>query len=192
METSLLGVFSALDFFIWFVFWEMVLVPMYFLIGIWGGPRRKYAAIKFFVYTNVASLLMFIGFIGLVFGLGDSITSLDMPAIAQALNSGQLARPRWHRRGHAESPRVLRDVHRLRREGPDSPVPHVAAGRSRRSTDAGVGHAGGRHAEDGYLRAAPVQLHHASRRGEGLRVHHRPLGGRERHLRCAPRVGQPT
>ncbi|GKZ13823.1 NuoM family protein [Haladaptatus sp. T7] len=90
MEMSLLGVFSALDFFIWFIFWEMVLVPMYFLIGIWGGPRRKYAAIKFFVYTNVASLLMFIGFIALVFGLGDSITSLDMPVIAQALNDGQL------------------------------------------------------------------------------------------------------
>ncbi|MFH5798187.1 NuoM family protein [Haladaptatus sp. DYF46] len=90
MEMSLLGVFSALDFFIWFIFWEMVLVPMYFLIGIWGGPRRKYAAIKFFVYTNVASLLMFIGFIGLVFGLGDSITSLDMPAIAMALNGGEL------------------------------------------------------------------------------------------------------
>ncbi|WP_433627883.1 complex I subunit 4 family protein [Halomicrococcus sp. NG-SE-24] len=88
METSLLGVFAALDFFVWFVFWEMVLVPMYLLIGVWGGPRRKYAAIKFFVYTNVASLVMFIGFIALVFGLGDSVTSMDMPAIAQALNDG--------------------------------------------------------------------------------------------------------
>ncbi|WP_227376060.1 complex I subunit 4 family protein [Haladaptatus halobius] len=90
METSLLGVFSALDFFVWFVFWEMVLVPMYFLIGVWGGPRRKYAAIKFFVYTNVASLVMFIGFIALVFGLGDSVNTLDLPAIALALNDGQL------------------------------------------------------------------------------------------------------
>ena len=89
-EVCLIGLFSALDFFVWFVFWELVLVPMYLLIGVWGGPRRKYAAIKFFVYTNVGSLLMFIGFIGLVFGLGDSIHSLSMPAIAQALNSGQL------------------------------------------------------------------------------------------------------
>ncbi len=70
MEANLLGVFTALDFFVWFIFWEAVLVPMYFLIGIWGGPRRKYAAIKFFVYTNIASLVMFIGFIALVFGLG--------------------------------------------------------------------------------------------------------------------------
>jgi NADH-quinone oxidoreductase subunit M len=90
MEASLIGVFAALDFFVWFVFWEGVLVPMYFLIGIWGGPRRKYAAIKFFIYTNIASLVLFIGFFGLVFGLGDSISTLDMPAIAQALRAGEL------------------------------------------------------------------------------------------------------
>ena len=90
LEASLLGVFSALDFFLWFVFWEMVLVPMYVLIGVWGGPRRKYAAIKMFVYTNLASLVMFIGFVALVFGLGDSVTTFDMPAVAQALRNGQL------------------------------------------------------------------------------------------------------
>jgi len=85
MEAALVGVFSVLDFFAWFVFWEAVLVPMYFLIGIWGGPRRKYAAIKFFVYTNIASLVMFVGFVALVFGLGDAVNTFDMPAIAQAL-----------------------------------------------------------------------------------------------------------
>ncbi|MFB6172944.1 MAG: NuoM family protein [Haloarculaceae archaeon] len=90
MEASLVGVFTALDFFVWFVFWEAVLVPMYFLIGIWGGPRKEYAAIKFFVYTNIASLVMFIGFFALVFGLGGSVSTLDMPAIAQALRAGQL------------------------------------------------------------------------------------------------------
>ncbi|RNJ26877.1 complex I subunit 4 family protein [Halosegnis longus] len=87
MEASLVGVFGALDFLIWFVFWEAVLVPMYFLIGIWGGARRKYAAIKFFVYTNIASIVMFVGFFGLVFGLGDSISSLALPEIAQALRT---------------------------------------------------------------------------------------------------------
>jgi NADH-quinone oxidoreductase subunit M len=90
MEAALVGVFGALDFLMWFVFWEAVLVPMYFLIGIWGGARRKYAAIKFFVYTNIASIVMFIGFFGLVFGLGDSVSSLDLPAIAEALRAGQL------------------------------------------------------------------------------------------------------
>ncbi|WP_232701296.1 complex I subunit 4 family protein [Halobacterium wangiae] len=86
MEASLLGVFTALDFIVWFVFWEFVLVPMYFLIGIWGGPRRKYAAIKFFVYTNVASLVMFIGFVALVFAL--PVATMDLPTIAEALRVG--------------------------------------------------------------------------------------------------------
>jgi NADH-quinone oxidoreductase subunit M len=90
MEANLLGVFTALDFFLWFVFWEAVLVPMYFLIGIWGGPRRKYAAIKFFVYTNAASLLMFIGFMSLVFALGDSVSSFALPEISAALAAGEL------------------------------------------------------------------------------------------------------
>ncbi|WP_321168969.1 NuoM family protein [Halorubrum sp. CBA1125] len=90
MEANLIGVFTALDFFLWFVFWEAVLVPMYFLIGVWGGPRRKYAAIKFFVYTNAASLLMFLGFMSLVFGLGDSASSFALPEITQALAAGEL------------------------------------------------------------------------------------------------------
>ncbi len=90
IEANLIGVFAALDFFVWFIFWEAVLIPMYLLIGIWGGPRRKYAAIKFFVYTNVASLVMFGAFIALVFGLGDSVTSFALPEIATAMLAGEL------------------------------------------------------------------------------------------------------
>ncbi len=60
METGLIGVFCALDFFLFYVFWEIVLLPMYFLIGVWGGPRRIYASIKFFIYTLVGSVLMLI------------------------------------------------------------------------------------------------------------------------------------
>ncbi|MDS0474290.1 NuoM family protein [Natrinema sp. 1APR25-10V2] len=86
IEAMLIGVFSALDFFLWFVFWEAVLIPMYLLIGIWGGPRRKYAAIKFFVYTNVASLVMFGSFIALVFGL--DVSSFALPEIATAMLEG--------------------------------------------------------------------------------------------------------
>ena len=89
MEANLLGVFTALDFFLWFVFWEAVLVPMYFLIGVWGGPRRKYAAIKFFVYTNVASLAMFIAFVALV--LAAPVETFDLPAVATALRGAELA-----------------------------------------------------------------------------------------------------
>ncbi len=88
IEANLIGVFAALDFFVWFIFWEAVLIPMYLLIGIWGGPRRKYAAIKFFVYTNVASLVMFGAFIALVFGLGDAVTSFALPEITTAMLAG--------------------------------------------------------------------------------------------------------
>ena len=86
IEANLIGVFVALDFFLWFIFWEAVLIPMYVLIGVWGGPRRKYAAIKFFVYTNVASLVMFGAFIAFVLGLGDTVTSFSLPEITQAFH----------------------------------------------------------------------------------------------------------
>ncbi|MFZ5829802.1 MAG: complex I subunit 4 family protein [Planctomycetota bacterium] len=67
LETGMLGVFMALDFFLFYVFWEVMLLPMYFLIGIWGGPRREYAAIKFFLFTLVGSVLMLIALLMLYF-----------------------------------------------------------------------------------------------------------------------------
>ena len=67
LETGMLGVFMALDFFLFYVFWEVMLLPMYFLIGIWGGERREYAAIKFFLYTLVGSVLMLIAILMLYF-----------------------------------------------------------------------------------------------------------------------------
>lgn len=60
LETGIIGVFCSMDYLLFYVFWEVVLLPMYFLVGIWGGPRRIYAAIKFFIYTLAGSLLMFI------------------------------------------------------------------------------------------------------------------------------------
>ena len=67
LETGMLGVFVSLDFFLFYVFWEVMLLPMYFLIGIWGGPRREYAAIKFFLYTLFGSVLMLIAILMLYF-----------------------------------------------------------------------------------------------------------------------------
>jgi len=61
METTILGVFVSLDFFLFFLFWEVGLVPMYFIIAVWGGPRRRYASLKFFLYTFVASVPVLIG-----------------------------------------------------------------------------------------------------------------------------------
>jgi NADH-quinone oxidoreductase subunit M len=67
LQTGMLGVFCSLDFFLFYVFWEVMLVPMYFLIGIWGGPNKLYAAIKFFLYTLAGSVLMLIGILVLYF-----------------------------------------------------------------------------------------------------------------------------
>ncbi len=67
LETGMMGVFAALDFFLFYVFWEIMLVPMYFLIGIWGGPRKEYAAIKFFLYTLFGSIFMLVAILVLYF-----------------------------------------------------------------------------------------------------------------------------
>ncbi len=78
--TGMLGVFMALDLFLFYVFWEVMLLPMYFLIGVWGGPRKEYAAIKFFLYTLVGSVFMLIAILMLYFN--SDLTRLDAPTIA--------------------------------------------------------------------------------------------------------------
>jgi NADH-quinone oxidoreductase subunit M len=67
LQTGMLGVFMATDFFLFYVFWEVMLVPMYFLIGVWGSERRLYAAIKFFLYTLVGSVLMLLAILSIYF-----------------------------------------------------------------------------------------------------------------------------
>jgi NADH-quinone oxidoreductase subunit M len=79
LETGMLGVFVSLDLFLFYVFWEIGLVPMYFLIGIWGGPRRQYAAIKFFLYTLAGSVFMLLAIIGVAINTG----TFDILAVAQ-------------------------------------------------------------------------------------------------------------
>ena len=74
LETGMIGTFVALDFFLFYVFWEIMLLPMYFLIGIWGGPRRVYAAIKFFIYTLIGSVLMLIVILVFYFNIQDPET----------------------------------------------------------------------------------------------------------------------
>ncbi len=95
LETGMIGVFLALDFFLFYVFWEVMLLPMYFLIGVWGGPRKEYAAIKFFLYTLVGSVLMLIAILMLYFNsdlrklsdeqlVGTGVVSASLPAEQQA------------------------------------------------------------------------------------------------------------
>jgi len=86
LETGTIGVFISLDLFLFYVFWELTLVPMYFLIGIWGHERRIYAALKFFLYTTVGSLLMLVAIIWLYNLFG----TFDYMAISRGISSGSM------------------------------------------------------------------------------------------------------
>ena len=82
LDTGMIGVFLSLDFFLFYIFWEVMLLPMYFLIGMWGGPQREYAAIKFFLYTLFGSVLMLVGILGLYFTCGKTFDILLLMDIA--------------------------------------------------------------------------------------------------------------
>ncbi|HEY3375781.1 MAG TPA: NADH-quinone oxidoreductase subunit M [Candidatus Aquicultor sp.] len=82
LEVGMLGTFAALDFVLFYVFWELVLIPMYFIVGIWGGENRNYAAIKFFLYTFAGSVLMLVGILALYFTSG--LNTFDMVALMNA------------------------------------------------------------------------------------------------------------
>ena len=95
LETGMLGVFLALDFFLFYVFWEVSLIPMYFIIGVWGGPRRMYAAIKFFLYTLVGSLAMLLAILIVYFHSSprtfDMVTLFQQKPLAADLHLAILA-----------------------------------------------------------------------------------------------------
>ncbi len=93
LDTGMMGVFVALDLFLFYVFFEVMLMPMYFLIGIWGGPRREYAAIKFFLYTLLGSVLILLVILGLYFSVkvtdpatGQSMHTFNMLALMDPKN----------------------------------------------------------------------------------------------------------
>jgi NADH-quinone oxidoreductase subunit M len=93
LQTAMLGAFVALDLVLFYVFWELMLVPMYFLIGIWGGKERVYAAVKLFLYTMLGSVLMLIGILYIyVSGGGESFSIEAMTQAAQSLSFGE---QRW-------------------------------------------------------------------------------------------------
>ncbi|MBA4031716.1 MAG: NADH-quinone oxidoreductase subunit M, partial [Planctomyces sp.] len=83
LETGVMGVFFALDFFLFFVMWEVMLLPMYFLIGLWGGPRKEYAAIKFFLYTLAGGICLLIAMLMLYAGSNGSFDLLELARLGQ-------------------------------------------------------------------------------------------------------------
>lgn len=93
LDTGMMGVFTSLDFFLFYIFWELMLLPMYFLIGVWGGPRREYAAIKFFLYTLLGSVLILLAILALYFSVsvidpatGEKVHTFNMLAMMNPAN----------------------------------------------------------------------------------------------------------
>ena len=118
LETALIGVFTSLDLFLFYFFWEATLIPMALLIGMFGHERKVYAAVKFFMYTMIASVFMLAAILWLYAQTG----SFDFVAIRDQIASGAV--PKLPRRRAVAVPRLLPG---LRGEGSAVSVPHVAA-----------------------------------------------------------------
>jgi NADH-quinone oxidoreductase subunit M len=95
IETAMIGVFVSLDLFLFFLFWELTLIPMYFLIGIWGHDRRIYAAVKFILYTMFGSILMLVAILWLynVSGSANLIRTFDLPELTARIQTGYIHLP---------------------------------------------------------------------------------------------------
>ena len=101
LQTGMIGTFCSLDFFLFYVFWEIMLVPMYFIIGIWGGPRKLYAAIKFFLYTLAGSVLMLLAILALFFFNAGGIEMLNIRGLGNPATFSVL---QFHDIGHLIPP----------------------------------------------------------------------------------------
>jgi NADH-quinone oxidoreductase subunit M len=103
LQTGMIGTFCALDFFLFYVFWEIMLVPMYFIIGIWGGPRKLYAAIKFFIYTLSGSVVMLLSILALYFFNDGGIPFLNIKGLGNPATFSVL---QYHNIGHLIPPQL--------------------------------------------------------------------------------------
>jgi NADH-quinone oxidoreductase subunit M len=92
LQTGMAGTFVAFDLVLFFIFWELVLVPMYFMIGIWGGPNRMYASIKFFLYTLFGSVFMLVAFLAIYFTLPGGERTFDIVALTDLAAAGAFTR----------------------------------------------------------------------------------------------------
>ena len=160
MQFSMMGVFITQDMFLFYLFWELMLVPMYFLIGIWGGPNKLYAAIKLFLYTLSGSVLMLVGILAIYF--------LQFTH-HRPLRHVHRARSRpWPApspsRATLPDPAVPGVLPRVRHQGAHVPLPHLAAGRPRGGAHGRLRDPGRRPAEDGHLRLRALPAAHRAPR----------------------------
>ncbi len=154
METMMVGTFCALDLILFYLFFESVLIPMFLIIGIWGGPRRIYSAFKFFLFTFAGSVLMFLALLTMYFQAGTT----DIPTLMQhdfPTAAADLA--------------VARGARRVRGQAADVAGAYMAAGRPRRGSDGRIGHPRRRAAEVRRLRVPAVLAADAA--GSVGRVH---------------------
>ena len=156
LETGVLGVFASFDLFLFYVFFELTLIPMVFIIGIWGGEDRVYAAVKFVIYTLVGSLLMLVGVIWLGFAAGDAVNGGVFTTDWYKLV--QLRRAARRRSGGCSPLRAG-----VRDQGAALPAPHLAAGRAHAGADGRLGRPGRRAAQDGDVRPAASSWSRSSR-----------------------------
>ena len=170
LETLMVGMFCALDFVLFYMFFEGVLIPMFLIIGVWGGPRRIYSAFKFFLYTLLGSVLMLVAILAMYFQAGTT----DIPTLM-----ADRLRP------DAAELAVARVVRLLRGQGADVAGPHLAAGRPCRGADRGLGDPGRRAAEDRRLRLPALLAADAARRLGVL--HAADLRALDRRGRSTPR-----
>ena len=177
LQTGMLGAFMSLDFLLFFLFWEVMLVPMYFLIGIWGSANRLYSAIKFFLYTLVGSVVMLLGILALYFyniNVGTPRHTFDITAFHKLSLPFNL---QWWI--------FLAFFLRVCHQSTDVPVPHLAARRAHRRADRRLGDSGGRAPEDGHVRLPSLQPADPARRLAPFRADDgRPVDHRDRVRRA--------
>ncbi|KAF1857363.1 hypothetical protein Lal_00044871 [Lupinus albus] len=171
LETTMIGVFQALDLVLFYLFFEAGLIPMFLIIGIWGGKRRVYASFKFFLYTLLGSVLMLLAVMAMYWDAGTT----DIPTLLQH---------RFPLRCMVAVASLLRLV---RGEDADVAGPYLASRRARRGADRGLGDPGRHPPEDGWLRLHPDLAADVPGGEPGIRPPRlRPLGGRD-HLHVADR-----
>ena len=151
VEVGINGVFLSLDLILFFLFFEVVLLPMYAIIAGWGGPNRRRAGLKFVLYTLLGSVLLLVGVFLIVVKAGTA----DLIVAVQRPWRGAVQR---HPTGRVRAGRA-----RVRGEEPALAAAHLAAGRAHRSADRRLGDPGRRAAEDGHVRPAPRRCRRAAR-----------------------------
>ena len=172
LETAMIGTLCALDLVLFYVFWELMLIPMYLLIGVWGGPRRIYAAIKFFLFTMAGSVLMLVAILTLYFFYYNSTGVYTFNVLELYKASVPIAKQYW----------LFAFALPLPSRFPCSRCTPGAAGRPYGSVDGGQRHSRRGSPEDGDLRFYPfaIPLFPARR---STRSPHVDTGGYRHHLR---------